>query len=82
MKHKVTQEFRDMKIEELHQQVEDLRRALFSLRLNATTSHVKDCSQFKKLRRTIARGLTVLGEKQDYLIVERIKQIIEEHNNE
>lgn len=65
MKHKVTQEFRDMKIEDLQQQVEDLRRALFSLRLNATTSHVKDCSQFKKLRRTIARGLTVLRQKQD-----------------
>ncbi len=64
MKHKVTQEFRDMKIEELQQQVEDLRRALFSLRLNATTSHVKDCSQFKKLRHAIARGLTVLREKQ------------------
>lgn len=78
MKHKVTQEFRDMKIEELQQQVEDLRRALFSLRLNATTSHVKDCSQFKKLRRTIARGLTVLREKQGVLYDLTIK----EHNHE
>jgi len=76
MKHKVTQEFRDMKVTELQQQIEDLRRTLFSLRLNATTSHVKDSSQFKKLRRTIARGLTVLREKHG------IPSNHEEHSNE
>jgi len=65
MKHNVTQELRTMNVEQLHQQIEDLRRALFSLRLSAATSHIKDFSQFKKLRRNIARGLVVLGEKQN-----------------
>ena len=76
MKHNVTQELRKMGVEELQQHVEDLRRALFSLRLSAATSHIKDFSQFKKLRRNIARGLTVLGAKQD------VSSKRKEHSNE
>lgn len=76
MKHNVTQELRKMKTEELQSHVEDLRRTLFSLRLSAATSHIKDFSQFKKLRRNIARGLTVLAVKQDGLSKHK------EHSNE
>lgn len=67
MKHNITENLRAMAPQELEQHIEDLRRALFSLRLSAATSHIKDFSQFKKLRRNIARGLTVLGVKQDGL---------------
>lgn len=44
--------------------VEEWRRELFGLRLNASTTHVKDYSRFPKLRRSIARGLTLLTQKQ------------------
>lgn len=61
---RVAEEFRTLKLEELDQKIDELRRNLFSLKLNATTSHVKNVSQFKKLRRDIARGLTVLTEQR------------------
>ncbi len=76
MKHNIIQELRAMSLEELQQQVEDLRRALFSLRLSATTSHIKDFSQFKKLRRNIARSLSVLSAKQG------VSSKHKEHSNE
>lgn len=43
---------------------ETLRRDLFSLKLSSKTSHVKDVSQFSKLRKEIARTLTVLHQKR------------------
>ncbi len=39
------------------------RRELFRLKINVATAHVKDYSQFKKGRRTIARILTYLRQK-------------------
>ncbi len=64
MKHDTIKNLREMTLEQLQQYVEDTRRTLFSLRLNSATSHIKDFSQFKKLRHEIARGLTVLGAMQ------------------
>jgi len=58
---KVTKEREDLKKmgpEELVKRIDTLERELFSLRLNASTAHVKDYSQFGKLRRQIARALT------------------------
>ena len=58
---KVTKEREDLKSmgpEELQKRIDTLQRELFSLRLNAATAHVKDYSQFGKLRRQIARALT------------------------
>lgn len=49
---------------DLKEKLENLRREFFSLKLNASTTHVKDYSLFKKLRKDIARGLTVLRQKQ------------------
>jgi ribosomal protein L29 len=46
---------------ELKVKVIEWRRQLLSLRLNAATSHVKDFSQFNKLKKNIARGLTSLN---------------------
>lgn len=48
---------------QLYNKLNELRSQLFSLRLNSLTSHVKDYSQFKKLRKGIARIETYLGEK-------------------
>ncbi len=41
----------------------ELRRELFSLKLNTSTTHVKDYSQLKKTRKNIARILTLIGQK-------------------
>jgi ribosomal protein L29 len=49
--------------EQLRDKVDEVRRELFSLRLNAMSMHVKDCSQFKKKRRVIARLLTYMAQK-------------------
>jgi len=55
---KEKESLRDLSAAELEVKIEALRRELFNLRLNATTAHVKDYSQFSKLRRSIARALT------------------------
>lgn len=49
---------------DLRTTLDQLRRNLFGLRLNSSTSHVKDYSQFKKLRKDIARTLTQLHKKE------------------
>lgn len=57
------QELQNMDANQLKEKVEALRRELFGLRLNATTSHVKDYSQVTKLKRGIAMGLTYATQK-------------------
>jgi ribosomal protein L29 len=52
---------------ELVEEVEKLRRNLFSLRLAIVSSPTKDHSQFKKLRRSVAMALTLLRQKQQEL---------------
>ncbi len=56
----ITKELAGLGATELKAKVIEWRRQLLSLRLNAATSHVKDFSQFTKLRKNIARGLTYL----------------------
>lgn len=58
------EDFKGMDIGELKVKIDSFRRELFSLRLNASTAHVKDYSQFGKLRKRIARALTLLHNKQ------------------
>ncbi|MFZ5954090.1 MAG: 50S ribosomal protein L29 [Candidatus Dependentiae bacterium] len=60
---KIKEEFAQMSVEQLAEKLENLRRELFSLRLNASTAHIKDYSQFKKMRRNIARTLTAIGQR-------------------
>lgn len=57
------QELKGLSKEDLQEKVNTMRKQLFSLRLNAATAHIKDYSQFKHLRRAIARGLTYLKQK-------------------
>ena len=58
------QELAELNPAELQERLMQLRRQLFSLKLNATTAHIKDYSLFKKLRRDIARVATRLQHAQ------------------
>ncbi len=60
---KIKEEIKQLNKQDLVTRVEALRRDIFSLRLNATTAHVKDHSQFKKMRKNLARALTYLSQK-------------------
>jgi ribosomal protein L29 len=61
---KMKNELAHMSEGDLKEKLESFRRELFSLKLNASTAHIKDYSSFKKLRKDIARGLTALRQKQ------------------
>jgi ribosomal protein L29 len=63
---KFNEELQQLKIDELKQKAEQLQRELFSIRLNASTAHVKDYSQFNKLRKNIARVLTSIKQKEQH----------------
>ncbi len=54
---------RSMPMKDLCQHIEEWRRELFGLRLNSKTTAVKDISQFKKMRRNIARGMTIYNQR-------------------
>ena len=63
-------ELSSLNAEQIQVKIEEFRRALFGLRLSSTNAHVKNYSQFKKLRKNIARGLTLLSQKQSEKIVQ------------
>ncbi|MBT3456250.1 50S ribosomal protein L29 [bacterium] len=63
-KQKEKEELKDLSVEELKIKVESLRKELFTLHLNIVTTHIKDYSQFPKLRRGVARALTYLRQKE------------------
>ena len=48
----------------LEKEVCTLKKELLDLHLNASTVHVKDYSQFKKLRKRVARLFTLLKQRQ------------------
>jgi len=56
-------ELKQLNFDQFHEKLEELRKSLFGLRLNSTTAHVKDYSQFKKFRRQIACVLTLMHQK-------------------
>jgi large subunit ribosomal protein L29 len=56
-------ETRELNIEELHQELDRLRRHLFDLRSQAVTEKLEDPTQLTKTKREIARVLTVLQER-------------------
>ena len=59
-----TQKIQQLSAEDLQKKLDGTRQDLFGLRLNTATSQVKDCSQYKKLKKQIARILTVMQSKQ------------------
>ena len=65
---KVKNEIKSLGLPELKQRADDLRRELFTLRLNASTTHIKDYSQINKLRRHVARVLTLMRQNRTSVI--------------
>jgi len=57
-------EYRKMATDQLKEQEEQLRKQLFKLRTSSATEKVKDVSQFTKVKKDIARVLTVLRENE------------------
>jgi large subunit ribosomal protein L29 len=64
-------EIRNMRSEELFQELYRLRRHLFDLRSQAVTEKLGDPTQLAKTRREIARILTVLHERREKNIPQR-----------
>ena len=56
-------EIRQMKLEELHSELDRLRRHAFDLRTQAVTEKLQDPSLLTRAKRDIARILTVLCER-------------------
>lgn len=63
--------FRAMKTDELHNELERLRRHLFDLRASAVTEKLEDPTQLGKTRRDIARVLTSLRERNEKNVEQR-----------
>lgn len=58
-------DIRDKKIKDLQKMLDDLLDEQMKLRLQFVTGQVTNSSQFKKMRKDIARLRTVLGEKKN-----------------
>lgn len=62
---------RALKTDELHSELDRLRRHLFDLRSQAVTEKLEDPTQLGKTKREIARHLTVMQERGETGIEER-----------
>lgn len=87
----IKKELVNLEIQALEAKVEEWRATLLSLRLKSATSHIKDVSQFKKLRKNIARGMTILSNKKTVKFFEDLmnflqnseeKQVVQEGSHE
>ena len=56
-------DLRELKTDELHAELDRLRRHSFDLRSQAVTEKLEDTSLLTKTKRDIARVLTVMGER-------------------
>jgi len=57
-------EIREMKIEDIQEELDDAREALMRLRFQLTTGELTDHTQIPQTRRKIARLITILKEKE------------------
>jgi large subunit ribosomal protein L29 len=64
-------QLRDMKTEELHGELDRLRRHLFDLRSQRVTEKLENPNQVTQARRDIARIFTILKERGESGIEER-----------
>jgi len=64
MNKKVKDSLKQLDEKQLVDEIERLRRELFSLKLAVVSSPPKDVTQFSKLRKNIARAVTYLRQKQ------------------
>jgi large subunit ribosomal protein L29 len=65
------EELQSMKTDELHDELERLRRHLFDLRSQAVTEKLEDPTQIVKTRKDIARLLTLLKRRGEENIEQR-----------
>ena len=63
-------EIREMKLEDIQEELEDARESLMRLRFQLTTGELTDHTQIRSTRRNIARLITIL------------KQLAEEHEEQ
>ena len=63
-------EIREMRTEELHGELDRLRRHLFDLRSQAVTEKLENPNQLGQVKRDIARLFTVLAERGEIGIEE------------
>ncbi|MCO6437141.1 MAG: 50S ribosomal protein L29 [Phycisphaerae bacterium] len=68
-------EIREMKSEELHVELEQLRRHAFDLRSQAVTEKLENPHQLTAAKRSIARILTVLRERGERDIEQRQRRL-------
>ena len=64
-------EVREMKTEELHTELDRLRRHLFDLRGQAVTEKLENPNRITQAKRDIARLFTVMGERGETGIEEK-----------
>ena len=67
----IIDEIRELKIGDLHTELDRLRRHLFDLRAQAVTEKLENPHQLKAVRKDIARILTVLNERGETGIEEK-----------
>jgi len=58
-------EIREMKIEDIQEELDDAREALMRLRFQLTTGELTDHTQIRSTRRKIARLITILKQLAD-----------------
>jgi len=58
------QELREMSVEQLNQEVADLKQELFNLRFRQATHQLDNPSELREVRRKIARCKTILRERE------------------
>ena len=58
-------EIRELSVEEINKKIADLKEELFNLRFQAALGTAENPSKMNEIKRTIARMLTVLTEKQN-----------------
>jgi len=62
-KMKKTSDFRSMTVDELRQEENSMRKELFNLRFQKVTGEIENPQRIKRVRKDIARVLTVINEK-------------------
>ena len=58
-------EIREMKLEDIQEELEDARESLMRLRFQLTTGELTDHTQIRSTRRNIARLITILKQLAD-----------------
>lgn len=64
-----------MKTDELHHELERLRRHLFDLRAQSVTEKLEDPTQLGKTKKDVARVLTALRQRGDKNVEQRQAQL-------